>query len=220
MRFVTIDFETYYDQKEYTLTKMSTEDYVNDPRFEVILVGIKFNNDAPYWITGTHAQIAAHLASLNLEECAVLCHNTMFDAMILAVRFGIYPKMYCDTRLLAQAQLKPFHRSVSLDSCLKNIELGIKKGDAVKNMSGRTRASLSKYEMNDYGNYCTDDCEGTFRLFKYLAPQFPRDELEIIDITLRMYLQPSFELDASMLATHLAEVRVKKEQMLASLPGA
>lgn len=218
MRFVTIDFETYYDN-DYSLTRMSTEDYVNDPRFEVILVGIKINNEKPYWITGTRAQIAAHLATLNLEECTVLCHNTMFDALILAVHFNCYPKMYCDTRLLAQAQLKPFHRSVSLDSCLKNIDLGIHKGTEFHNMKGRTRTSLSKSEMATYGNYCTDDCEGEFRLFRYLAPQFPRDELEIIDITLRMYLQPMFELDANMLAQHLHEVRVKKEQMLASLPA-
>lgn len=218
MRFITLDFETYYD-KEYSLTKMSTEDYINDPRFEVILVGIKINNEKPYWTTGTHAQIAVHLASLGLEECAVLCHNTMFDALILAVHFNIYPKMYCDTRLLAQAQLKPFSRSVSLDSCLKQIDLGIKKGTEVHNMIGRSRTSLTKTEMATYGDYCTTDCEGTFRLFKYLAPQFPRDELEIIDITLRMYLQPSFELDANMFAQHLAEVRAKKEQMLASLPG-
>lgn len=218
MRFVTIDFETYYGD-DYTLTKMSTEDYVNDPRFEVILVGIKINNEKPYWITGTHAQIAAHLATLNLEDCAVLCHNGIFDGLILAVHFQIYPKMYCDTLCLAQAQLKPFHRSISLDSCLKNIELGIKKGEQVKNYKGRTRASFSKAELADYGQYCIDDCEGEFRLFKYLAPQFPRDELEIIDITLRMYLQPTFELDANMLAQHLHEVREKKRQMLNSLPS-
>jgi DNA polymerase len=218
MRFVTIDFETFYS-KEYSLTKMSTEDYVMDPRFEVILVGIKINNDAPYWITGTHAQIKAHLLSLKLEECAVLCHNTMFDALILVAIFGIVAAMYCDTMALAQAQLKPFHRSISLDSCLKNIELGIQKGTEVHKMMGLTRLSLTKAELEQYAAYCCTDCEGEFRLFKYLAPQFPKSELEIIDITLRMYLLPHLELDPSVLAVNLAEVRAKKAQMLASLPA-
>lgn len=218
MRFVTIDFETFYS-KEYSLTKMSTEDYVMDPRFEVILVGIKINNDAPYWITGTHAQIKAHLLSLNLHECAVLCHNTMFDALILVAIFGIVAAMYCDTLALAQAQLKPFHRSISLDSCLKHVNLGIQKGDEVHNMMGRSRLSLSKAELERYAAYCCTDCEGEFRLFKYLAPQFPKSELEIIDITLRMYLLPHLELDPNVLAVNLAEVRAKKEQMLAQLPA-
>lgn len=218
MRFVTIDFETYYD-KEYSLTKMSTEDYINDPRFEVILVGIKINNEDPYWITGTHEQIRQHLESLRLHECIVLAHNMMFDGAILAIIFGIICGMYADTRLLAQAQLKPFSRSVSLDSCLKQIDLGIKKGTEVHNMLGRTRLSLSKHELATYGQYCVDDCEGEFRLFKYLAPQFPKDELEIIDLTLRMYLEPQLVLDPNLLAEHLGEVRAKKEKTLASLPG-
>lgn len=218
MRFVTLDFETYYDN-EYSLKKLTTEDYVTDPRFEIILVGIKINNEAPYWITGTKAQIGAHLHELRLHECALLAHNMMFDGLILAHHFGIYPAMYCDTMMMAQAQLKPFLRSISLDSCLKHLDLGIHKGTAVYNMVGRTRQSLTKRELEEYADYCITDVEGEYRLFKYLAPQFPRDELEIMDMTLRMYLQPQFELDADLLAELLAEVRAKKEQALNSLPA-
>lgn len=218
MRFVTLDFETYYD-REYSLTKMSTEDYVNDPRFEVILVGIKINNDTPYWLSGTKARIGERLRSLELEKCAVLAHNMMFDGLILAVHFDIYPKMYLDTLCLAQAALKPYLRSISLDSCLKHLNLGIHKGTEVHNMIGRPRQSLSVQELANYGTYCTTDCEGEFRLFKYLAPQFPKMELEIIDMTLRMYLQPRLLLDANMLAMQLQEVQAKKAQTLASLPA-
>lgn len=219
MRFVTLDFETYYDT-DYTLQKMSTEDYITDPRFEIILVGIKINNETPYWVTGTKGQIAAHLHSLHLEECMLLGHNmSFFDGLILAIHFEIYPAMYCDTLSMAQALLKPYHRSISLDSCLKNLELGIFKGTAVHNMKGRTRLSLTKRELEDYGIYCCDDCEGTYRLFKHFLSAYPRDELEIIDITARMYIQPHFELDPNVLAENLAEVRAKKEKVLASLPA-
>lgn len=218
MRFVTLDFETFYT-KEYSLSRMSTEDYVKDPRFEVILVGIKINNDQKYWFTGTKKQVHAHLLSLKLHECAVLGHHMMFDGLVLIIQFGIVPAFYCDTRLLAQAALKPYVRSVSLDSCLKHIDLGIQKGTAVHNMIGRSRLSLSKQELEDYAAYCLDDVEGTYRLFKYLAPQFPRSELDIMDMTLRMYLQPVLELDSTMLAEQLQLVIAKKEQALASLPA-
>jgi hypothetical protein len=40
---VTIDFETYYD-KEYSLSKMTTEEYIRDDRFEVIGVAIKVDD--------------------------------------------------------------------------------------------------------------------------------------------------------------------------------
>ena len=35
---ITIDFETYYD-KEYSLSKLTTEEYIRDKKFEVIGVG-------------------------------------------------------------------------------------------------------------------------------------------------------------------------------------
>lgn len=217
MRFVTIDFETYYSQV-YSLTKMSTEDYIRDPRFEVILVGIKIGNEAPYWFSGTMQQVKEHLYGLQLAGCMILAHNMMFDGLILAIHFGIFPFMYCDSLMLAQALLKPFSRSISLDSCLKHLDLGIKKGTAVHNMIGRTRESLTPRELAEYGQYCCDDCEGEFRLFRFLAPQVPKSELQIMDMTLRMYLQPQFELDANLLATHLADVRAKQLQAINSLP--
>lgn len=222
MRLVVCDFETYYDD-QYSLTKMSQEDYVNDPRFEIIMVGIKIvdgaNEYQAYWITGTHDEIGAHLCQLQLQGCIVLGHNNSFDGLILAVIFGIFAGLYADTRLLAQAILKPHLRSVSLDSCLKHLNLGIHKGTEVHNMKGRTRRSLSREELERYGAYCCTDCEGEYRLFKYLAPQLPRSELEVIDLTLRMYLQPQLELDTTLIAECLAETQAKKQQLLNSLPS-
>jgi len=217
VRFVTIDFETYYDDV-YSLTKLSTEVYVRDPRFEVILVGIKIDNEPPYWISGSREQIARHLASLELHKCAGNAHNMMFDGLILAIHFGIFFAVYCDTLAMAQAMMKPYQRSISLDSCLKALNLGIQKGDAVYKMKGRTRLSLSRFELQEYAVYCMDDCEGEYRAFKHLAKLMPREELEIIDITLRMYLQPRFLLNANLLAEELATVRAKKAALLAALP--
>jgi len=35
MNLLAIDFETYY-AKDYSLSKLTTEEYIRDPRFEVI----------------------------------------------------------------------------------------------------------------------------------------------------------------------------------------
>lgn len=56
MNLITVDFETFYS-KEYSLTKMTTEEYVRDSRFEVIGVGVKVNNGDTEWASGTHEQL-------------------------------------------------------------------------------------------------------------------------------------------------------------------
>jgi hypothetical protein len=43
MDLITLDFETYYDNK-YSLKKLTMEEYIRDPKFQVIGVGIKVNN--------------------------------------------------------------------------------------------------------------------------------------------------------------------------------
>jgi hypothetical protein len=60
MDLITLDFETFYS-KEYSLSKLTTEEYVRDPRFEVIGVGVKLNNQETEWASGTHEEIKQYL---------------------------------------------------------------------------------------------------------------------------------------------------------------
>ena len=60
MSIITIDFETYYD-KDYSLSKMTTEEYINDPRFEVIGVGMKVDDGPTYWFTDKFKIGRAHV---------------------------------------------------------------------------------------------------------------------------------------------------------------
>lgn len=220
MDLFTVDFETYYDD-EYSLTKMSTEDYVNDPRFEIILVGIKKNNEKPKWFSGTLRETFKWLYQEGAfaPTASWLAHNMLFDGLVAAVHLKFVSKLLVDTLAMAQFALKPHSRSISLDSCTKNLDLGIRKGTEVHNMKGRTRASLSPAELQCYAEYCMTDCEAEYRLFRYLKNQFPADEFLVMDMTLRMYLQPKLKLDAALLAEILAEIHAKKAQMLASLPA-
>ena len=55
MNILTIDFETYYD-KQYSLSKLTTEAYIRDPQFEVIGVAVKQNDGETEWFSGTHTQ--------------------------------------------------------------------------------------------------------------------------------------------------------------------
>ena len=60
MDLMTLDLETYYD-REFSLSKLTTEAYIRDPRFEVIGVGVKVNNEETEWASGTHEQVKGYL---------------------------------------------------------------------------------------------------------------------------------------------------------------
>ena len=217
MNINTIDFETYYDN-DYSLRKMSTEDYITDPRFEVMLVAAKVNDEPTEWFSGNMAATAKWLAKFRLHEGAVVMHNAMFDATILQEVFKIRPLFIFDTISMAQAQLRPFLSGVSLAKCLEYCDFdGLRKGTAVHNMIGRSRQSLSKQELRDYADYCCTDVDGTHLLFKHLRPLFPRSEFAIMDLTHRMYLDPVLELDGKLLAEELQHEIAKKAQLMASL---
>ena len=170
MKIITIDFETYYD-REFSLSKMSTEDYITDPRFEVILVAAKVNEGDTQWFSGTKKQTAQWLSALDIPNNAVIGHNMMFDATILQQVFGLRPKFIFDTISMAQAHLRPFLSGVSLAKCLEYCEFdGLRKGTEVHNILGRSRQSLSASELKSNADYCCTDVEGTWLLFKHLKP--------------------------------------------------
>ena len=103
MQTLTIDFETYYT-KEYGLNKFTTEEYIRDPRFEVIGVAVKVcgNDDSsqaatPVWFSGSKKQIAKFLAQFDWDNSIAIAHNAMFDMAILNWHFGIKPAKIVDT---------------------------------------------------------------------------------------------------------------------------
>ncbi len=64
MQIITIDKETYYDN-EYSLSKLTNEEYIRDPRFEIIGIGIKINAEKTEYFTGTVRALRAKLLSMS-----------------------------------------------------------------------------------------------------------------------------------------------------------
>ena len=46
MNIITIDFETYYSQT-FSLSKMTTEEYIRSPEFEVVGVAVQVDDGEP-----------------------------------------------------------------------------------------------------------------------------------------------------------------------------
>ena len=219
MNLITVDFESYYS-KDFGFSKMTTEEYVRHPDFEVIGVGVKENDGETEWITGTHKEIAERLSAYTWKESFVLAHNTAFDGAILSWIFGITPKGWLDTLSMARA-LHGVSVGGSLAKLAERYNIG-QKGTEVNDALGKRRLDFTPEELARYGEYCKNDtelCHTLFHIFMLpgIGEGFPKGELKVIDATLKMFIEPSLELDLPLLEQHLEEVKARKEKLLAAV---
>jgi len=213
MSIITIDFETYYD-KEYSLSKITTEEYIRDDRFEVIGVAVQIDDGEPEWFSGSHKETRNFLTQYNWADSLAVAHNAMFDAAILSWSFGISPKGWIDTLSMA----RPIHGTEvggSLKALSEHYGLGV-KGTEVVNAMGKRRAFFRSDELQAYGEYCRNDVRLTYNLFQKLKPSVPTKELKLIDLTIKMFSEPVLCIDVPVLEEHLVGVVERKEELLAS----
>lgn len=211
MNIITLDMETYYD-KAFSLTKLTTEEYIRDDRFEVIGVAVAIDNEQPEWFSGTQADTRAFLKKFDWENALALAHNMQFDGAILNWHFGIKPKGYLDTLCMARA-VHGVDAGGSLKALAERYQIGV-KGTEVLDALGKRRVEFASDELDAYGRYCRNDVAITYDLFKILAKTFPTKELKVVDTTLKMFIQPSLVLDKTMLEEHLENVKNLKAKLL------
>ena len=207
---ITIDFETYYD-KDFSLSKLTTEEYVRDQRFEVIGVSVKVNDAPAEWFSGDFQQTAIWLRQFDWENQFVLAHNAMFDAAILTWHFGIRPKAWLDTLCMARAVLG-VTTGMGLAKLAEHFGLG-EKGTEVNDAKGFRRIDFSPEHLAQYGSYCINDVELTYKLYHELNTGFPTKEKRLIDLTIRMFSDPVLELDVDRLKLHLNDVQHRKQKL-------
>ena len=212
MNFITLDFETYYD-KDFSLTKLTTEEYIRDPRFEVIGVAVKLNDEETVWCSGSKGQISSFLDTFPWSESAVLAHNTAFDGAILGWVFNIHPKAFMDTLGMLRA-IDGTEVGNSLAKAADRYGIG-KKGTEVVLAIGKHRSDFHPDDLAKYAEYCINDVNLTYDLFNILISSFKKSELRLIDLTLRMYTAPVLELDLPLLEQHLIDVIDQKETLIA-----
>ncbi len=222
MEIITADFETYYD-KEYSLSKLTTESYIRDPRFETIMLGLRWPDGTKEVITGTDEEIQYRLDAVDWSQYAVLCHNTMFDAAIFTWRYGVRPRLWLDTLSMGRGMFSARNNSLAL--LAKRFSLD-DKGTFVVNMSGRRRADISPGEWKQYSEYCLLDVELCHDLWHLMSEgwysvgeydnrgPYPREELRLINQHIRMFTEPVLRLNKDKLETYLVKVLQRKEELL------
>lgn len=211
MHVITYDFETFYD-RAFSLSKMTTEEYIRDELFEVIGIAVKVDDGETQWFSGPYQQTKKWLEQFPWDDAMAVAHNAMFDAAILNWHFDIRPKLIGDTLSMARAIDGP-DAGNSLAKLAERYGLGV-KGTEVVNALGKGRLDFTPEELDRYGEYCINDVELTYKLFQQMAPLMPKLEMRLIDLTIRMFSEPVLELDTDVLRDHLASVQRKKAELL------
>lgn len=219
MNYLTLDFETYYD-KEINLKKMTTQAYVMHPQMEVLMVSAKFNEDPVQVIDGE--QIPTFFATVDWSNTAVIAHNAVFDGSILYWRYGVRPAMLIDTMSMAQALGVPtIAGSASLATCIRLLqEAGYAvppKGTEVLDALGKRRADFTPQQWAAYREYCKNDTDITWFLFKVLRQYLTDEEMRFQDIILRCYTEPRLTVDIPTVEYELNRCRTYKAEQLAEV---
>ena len=213
-QILVIDFETAWSKKEYTLSKMTTEEYVRDPRFKAWglcwkYIGVDHN---PVWVRGRN--IPEWAAHIDWSRTAVLAHNAQFDVTILSWAYGVQPAFIFDTLSMARA-LRGVEAGNSLMLLAEAFGLP-PKGKAVHSTDGMLDTIPFEVEQ-ELADYCKHDVFLCEEIFNRLIEGYPKKELRLIDLTLKMYTRPLLSLDKEMLGKAIEEERGQREGLLKRL---
>mgnify|MGYP003632025026 FL=1 len=214
MNLITIDFETFYDVG-FSLSNLTTEEYIRDPKFQVVGFAVKVDDGKTKWYSGSHEELKAELDKIDWDNSLLVCHNMLFDGAILSFIYNITPKIYLDTLCMARA-IHGTNAGGSLAYLSKHYNLG-EKGTEVLDAKGKRLEDFQPHELHRYGQYCINDTELTYKLFQVLSKDFPHNELKLIDITIRMFTEPLLEVNDGLLITRLEELKIETQELLQGL---
>ena len=212
-RILTADFETYWNSKTYTLSKMTTEEYIRDKSFRAFGCCFhEFGSEQPtQWVRGD--DLPEFLSGIDWGRTAVLAHNAQFDVSILSWKYGVTPAFIFDTLSMGRA-LRGSVVGNSLAKLASDYSLP-PKGTAVHSTDGQK--SISWEVEKELADYCAHDVYLCEEIFKRLVAGYPTSELRLIDMTLRMYTEPVLQLDKLMLVNALEGEKEKREALLKRL---
>jgi hypothetical protein len=207
------DFETFYD-RGYTLRKLSPVEYILDPRWETLACSVAIDHEDPFLLP--QDDVARFLTDIR-QPYAFISHNALFDACILAYRYGIHPPALMCTLSLARATI--YHAipngRLSLKNLLKHLGIG-EKGEFIQQMAGVHWADLvaDPGKMMLFTAYAHNDSTGCREIFFRLREHLPSMEAIVMDRVIRMATSPVLQVDGVGLFKYRETIRATKAALL------
>ena len=210
---LTIDFETRFGKK-YSLSKMTTSEYIMDDRFFVFGAGLKFDNKPTEWYSWD--EIDDVFAAIDWANTAVIAHNCRFEAAILSWIYRVNPARWYDTMSMAKGLLP--YASASLKNLAIRLwpnDLSMRKGDEL--VQAIDKDYLDEVTEKAIAGYCIQDVDLCHAAFQTMLPSMPPTELELIDLTINLYAKPQICLDTDILENVLSSEQELKKKTLENL---
>jgi DNA polymerase bacteriophage-type len=196
MRVVIIDYESYYDDT-FTLSKMSTESYIRDSRFEAHGAAIKWGPDtAARWYD--ERQLRYILKQEDWSDTFLIAWHAQFDGLILTHHYDVHPKMWSCPMSMAR-MIHGSSQSVSLENIRKLYGMP-GKTTPYNLFRGKHWNEMTRDVQDQVARGAEDEVESIWQLFQRFAKNFPLEEYEVIDTVIRMFVDPMLTADMDMLA--------------------
>lgn len=201
---LVVDAETFFDS-EYSLSKLSTIEYIQDERFECLGWACS-NGEDSWWNSSVLERVFPW--GIDLDKVTLIMHHAHFDAAILAYRHDIHPPYIVDTLALARAW------NARAKNGLKDLagRWGLEAKGDTSQFNGVTRRR--RYQMRKgkapifrplitpkqeaaLEAYATHDAQLTFELFTRLLPRLSNSKMELAlqEHTLRLFTKPVLRMD-------------------------
>jgi hypothetical protein len=230
MNIVILDFETFFSS-EYNLSNMTTEAYCRDSRFEAHGCAIRLRQgataDGSAQLTPLEQSCASQavwfeqrqlpyvFTQIDWKNAFVIAHHMQFDGLILSHTYNVHPKMLGCTLSMARLLIGN-HLSVSLESVRKHFGMP-GKSTPYNLFRGKHWQELSPAVQQEIAVGACDEVESIWKIFQLLMRDFPLEELEVVDTTLKMFTEPVLRADVNLLAQVWEDENKRKVQALADL---
>ena len=207
---ITLDFETYYDTK-LSLTKMTTMDYVRHEKFKVWGVGIKIDDEPTEWYGEDEVEVA--ISEIDWTKATVVCHNTPFDGYILTQYYRVRPKYYVDTAAMSRG-LYPAASARLKDCAIRAFpdDETMRKGEELADAKGIY--DLDPELEESIAGYCIQDVDLTYAIYNAWVDRMPQSEMDLINITCRMFCEPKLIVDRERLTKFRDETIAANEALI------
>lgn len=207
---LALDFETYYD-REYSLRKLSTTEYIRDPRFKVQCMATRLLpvEEQTTWVPGD--EVEEVLRDVDWTKTALLAHHAHFDGLILSHHYGVHPCYYLCTLSMA----RPLHGGAirnDLGSVARHYGAGNKLPDVLDKTKGIR--DLDPARLEQLGEYCVTDVDIMISVFSQMLPKYPQSELDLIHHTVKAYAQPVLRVDVPLAQRCLANEKRARTRTL------
>jgi DNA polymerase family A/3'-5' exonuclease len=215
-----VDFESFYST-EYSLRKISPAEYILDPRFEAICLGVAGMTGDPLIIEGPDIPLFIHKIEQHRRDTnrpiVMISHNAQFDMAVMSWRYDFHPDMIIDTIAMSRTVLGPRLVSHSLDSVAQHFNLPA-KGSLIKEVKGMTRLDIMSAGLWDREvEYCLHDVWLCREIYNRLFPVMPSDEFVLHDIITRCTTEPLLRVDKVLLERYLLMIQELKAAALAQV---